>query len=451
MSNRELDVVTKAKLTLTKYHTLRDLSSLVISNEYNENSINFSRVLVWKLMVLSPIDQQDIPLMNLIQLHLIPELEASRKQFTINLKNCEIPWDRLPTDSPYYRPPNGLLEMDIGTRQRVLIDPLSLPLSDPQEELSILQLIVLDVERLFPQEPELFIESLDNRKLIIEVLYLSYQKTRIYRQGMHEIAGLIFKAFHDEKLDNKDFYNEPLEMRLFQLYDHTNFQNDVYIVMDKILPKITTQYFNETALLQESIKFDLKLHQLDSMLYHVMLNKLKIQTPIWILRYFRLVLIREIGLSNSLIVWDKLFAFGHDDITKLIPYFILVMLLKLRTFVLENEHDEVLYKLLHYPVLNNFNTIPTIIQDCILLYNSDSDLKSLSKIMIFKYGRPNETKLRNFTKFVTSKKTGKPTSNNIDDSIGGNDITTTKDFERTRLELRLAKRVNDLLKNKNQK
>ncbi|ODV93916.1 hypothetical protein PACTADRAFT_46157, partial [Pachysolen tannophilus NRRL Y-2460] len=365
---KNVDVITRAKLTLTKYQTLNNLSLASLSNQYNENSAYFTRTLLWKSLLLFDRSTFDHSILDNLSLNL--RILKQRRKLFDNYLNKEfiIPWNQLSKDSRFYRNMGFNDGQDITTiyrpnRETVLNDPLSANHPEKlQNDKDTLETIIRDVERLFPQLKNLFINNFENKVKIIEILFVWYKlNNKDYKQGMHEILGLIFKSMIEECISpmrKEEFSKDDLMADIFNLYDANYLQSDCFSIFQLIISKAYTNYYDETLLLQESIKFNLKLHELDKFLYHILITKLKIDSSIWLIRYFRLLLLRELGLEEGVIIWDKLIAFGSlkssklkepFDMTLLLQYIIMILLWKLKKQILESDYGESMYLLLHYP------------------------------------------------------------------------------------------------------
>jgi len=402
----------RAKLTLDSFQTISDLAKDTLNGNYSE--INkpsiFSRALVWKLTILkiNKINPQnghreiELNLSNILKL---------RHDYRELLDEFQIPWNQLNKQSEYYqKSPNDHTEGfditdDLNKKRkiqkiRVSSDPLSSlvhsDISDSynnikqqESDVQTLEAIVADVDRLFPEYPRYFIQNISNRRLIITILFLWCQLNAIpYYQGLHELCGVIYMVFLSESIPqdspNKSVKQmSKLDNEILLLMDPKAVADDTFSAFSILMKPIITKYYSDGALLQETIMFDLKLHQCDKFLYYLFKNKFKLDSRIWLMRYLRLVLIREVGLSTSLKLWDRLICFSFlqnpfqsdIDITLLIPFIILIMLSLIKQRLIVSDYGDVLYLLLHYPVQKkDFLSGSTSLKNSIILIrDSDSE------------------------------------------------------------------------------
>lgn len=203
---------------------------------------------------------------------------------------------------------------------------------------------------------------------MVRIVYLWCKLNDVsYYQGIHELCGVVYIVFYSERINCEAYIkkcivrNKPLgrlDRQVLSLMDSNYVAHDTFSVFSILMKPIMTKYYSDSALLQETIMFDLKLHQCDKFLFHLFKNKFHLDSRLWLMRYFRLVLIREIGLQSSLQLWDRLIAFSFlqnpfqsdIDITLLLPYVIIIMMSLIKKKLIISDCGEALYLLLHYPV-----------------------------------------------------------------------------------------------------
>ncbi|ODV86860.1 hypothetical protein CANARDRAFT_231038 [[Candida] arabinofermentans NRRL YB-2248] len=372
-------------------------------------------------------------------------LRRLREDYTTLRNEFQVPWNELPVDNEYYQTININDDHDITegvskkielSRLRVQHDPLSL--DDNTEhgntitDLQTLETLITDVNRLFPEMPEYFINSLENRKRLIRILFNWWKLTgHSYSQGLHELVGLIFIVFQKECATTESFETvsfTKLENQVIELLDENFLEHDTFNVFNVLIGPVIEKYYKETSLLQETVKFDLRLFETDKFQYHLFKNKLKLDSTIWLIRYFRLLLIREIGVDNSVQLWDKLICFGYIqdhtkiDMTLLLPYLIILLLSMIKSRLIISDYGEALFLLLHYPIEHEGTSKPI------------GGLSLGASLMRFTFGDD-------------STKLDSPKNSKVDGgSYALSKKKSTRDFDRTRLEMKLAKKVNDAMK-----
>ncbi|VEU23525.1 DEKNAAC104749 [Brettanomyces naardenensis] len=410
--------VDRVRLTLESFATISMLAQDTLNGNYSEihKPSIFSRALIWKLiaMKLNKVNSQEGH--KEVELNL-GNLSKLRKDYSVLLTEFDVPWYELNPQSEYYETLKlGQVGFDITedlskrrqlSRMRVLHDPLNaenekgidssaFTNSYQDTDLRMLEAIITDVDRLFPECPQYFIQSIHNRKMLVQILYLWCKLNGVaYFQGLHEICGLIYLVFFSESVDPVAYETQLLKRRnetpdkldrqILYLMDSSSLSHDTFTVFNILMKPIMAKYYSESALLQEAIMFDLKLHQTDKFLYYLFKTKFRLDSRIWLMRYFRLVLIREIGLGQSMRLWDELIAFSFLkdpfkadlDITLLLPYVIIIMLSVIRPRLIVSDYGEALYLLLHYPVQTEGNSLNNklvaMAKDSIILMSDDDD------------------------------------------------------------------------------
>lgn len=416
------DIITKCATILKRYPSRPSLAAATISGQhiYSSSSIvPFSRSLLWKTALLKietigRVNTNDIPLLDL------SPLRDCRESYTSLVENIGIPWHSLPKNSVYYK---SVEESDIGdiggdlsdlslgkaiyNKQKMKKESVPLknsPLFDetPQnkKDADMLTVIIADVERLFPEFPEMFIENHENKVMMIEILYRyakSSDSTRkeqgkkelSYLQGMHELCGVIFAVLNVEAIDfdvspSEGFitnteHDKKFKSQIQELFHRKYLSQDLFSMFDKLMSPIVDKYFTSSGILKESIIFDLKLHHLDPGTpshpgLSTVLKDSDIESQLWLTRWFRMILTREVGLAYAVRIWDGLIAYAcvgaisdtvdsGNDVSVLLPSVILLLVLRIRSQILKvsvpclrsvfdpnfEDDSEALSLLLHYP------------------------------------------------------------------------------------------------------
>ncbi|KAG0682725.1 hypothetical protein C6P40_003610 [Pichia californica] len=525
----EMDPVTRIATVLQNYPSRPAAAAAILSGSHvysNSSDVPFSRTLLWKTSLLQIDTHRFNELKNSTTHFDLTPLKQHRKIFNDLITNTGIPWHLLPIDSIYYKKINedsknsnlniedDLSNLRINKNEKIqskktklksqIIDGLNDPLSSTssssssssgfdrkhESDLDILLLIIGDVERLFPEHPQMFIESEKDKIQMIEILYRYVKwnnqiresenlKKIGYVQGMHELCGVIYAVLKVELVDNykqnnekkdssdieesedltdlkkekknikneklKDNKNgnelssnidEKLNDQIKEFLDSDYFIHDVFSMFKQLMSPIIDKYFTSSGILRESIVFDLKLHLLDpgnskNPGLATALKDSQIESQLWLTRWFRMLLTRELGLAYSVRIWDGLIAYacvgamadtvsnGHD-ISVLLPYVILLLILRIRTVLLKSlvpvlgkeinqnfhNHDddtEALSLLLHYPFSGNLQSIsratsidPESDDYDIDIGDIDDDIDDDKPIMMYRKKRGNiDTHLNN--------------------------------------------------------
>ncbi|KAI0464127.1 hypothetical protein LJB42_001730 [Komagataella kurtzmanii] len=431
-----MDFVEKAEKTLAAYSTTRDLCSAVVSNEYNPGLPHFTRSLVWKLTLITEYFKSKPHLPSSMKVD-YSVLTQTRNTYQKYSEKYPVPWSLLQQNDEFYQ------------EQDASVDPLS-----NTDDLAKLQTLVTDCKRLFPSYPNLFIKDKENSRYIITSLFIWWKLSDDvndtnsgYRQGMHEIFGLIMISLIKEQLPQgkpEQFYTKH---PVAQLYDPKFTHVDSFTIFNRMMYKLAPSFFQEDNFIQESIKFDILFHNCDRYHHQYLTKTLKIDSSIWLIRYYRLLLIRELGLSSTVLTWDKIFAFSYLHKTKdsnhiefafLIPYIVVLLITKLKPQTLASEYDQVLYMLLHYPIKHrneenkddHYHFKPVVVNinqlvtDAITLSNTVDNAEAFSRL----------------SKKVIERYSGLK----LDGSKPNHSIMSS-DFLKNRLELRLNKKVKQLM------
>ena len=278
-----------------------------------------------------------------------------------------------------------------------------------ESDLDVLLTIIGDVERLFPEHPGMFISSMEDKVRIITVLYryakwINHEresqglKRMGYVQGMHELCGVLYAVLKVELVkrkqktttdsegdgegegegnanrneqggdltdticDSKDdnVYDNLIitpehqkqQLQIIEFLSADYFEHDLFAMFQQLMSPIIDKYFTSSGIVRESIVFDLKLHHLDPGNgkhpgLATCLKKAGIESQLWLTRWFRMILTRELGLAYSVRLWDGLIAYacvgamadtatnGHD-ISVLLPYVVMLLVIRIRSPLLKS-------------------------------------------------------------------------------------------------------------------
>lgn len=412
----ENSIISKTLLSIDKYKSLDQLKQAVIENEYSPANGKFIRSLLWKSVFIT--ESLNIKLW-------ANKLSDSRRVYHQLIKGDDmiIPWYKLEIDSPYYQPielsrnssirktknttgiakQNSIKQKSKLTRVKMNDDPLSkgdeskgetsdiLSQTDEREDtdLELLKTIILDAERLFPGE-KFFNDNKYYRQQVIEVLYVwcKYNNSIGYKQGFHEILGLIYMNIRKDSITiPKTNTISSDDLKILNLYDMNYLCHDIFTIFNKFMVKngiISNYYENENVLLKSIESFNKYLMKVDQLIHYNLISKLKVESQLWCIRYFRLMLLREIGhdLDIMTYLWDKIIVVEGNKVPNLLTFLIIVLLINLKSDLIICDFSEGLSLLLHYPTELKFDNVTSLqfvnnlFKDSLkLLSVMDNDLK----------------------------------------------------------------------------
>lgn len=317
-----------------------------------------------------------------------------------------VPWWTLDPDSDLYVPKTPKLHRQASSRLNVrrlarvqnVHDPLRsrspTPTSYEQTEadVELLQSIVLDIHRLFPGDAFFHGKgALHTQRHLVTVLYV-WAKCNPhvgYKQGMHEMFGLVYMNLAAESMEiasTNTFSSDDL--RILSLYDSHYLAHDLFAIMSRFLVGVVPHFYQSEQALMKSIEyFNSILMKTDQLIHYNLVTKLRVESSLWVIRYMRLLLVRELGndLLVASLLWDKLAAAQAVEsasiacIPELVSCIIVVMLVHVKTDLVVCDFAEALSLLLHYPTetkLGEKKWAEHVFADAYVLYeNRHNDLK----------------------------------------------------------------------------
>lgn len=275
-------------------------------------------------------------------------------------------------------------------------NPLSLDESNPWKTyystLETRRLILQDVERTFP---DLDLFRLTNvQQALTNILFLwTLQNEDVgYRQGMHELAAVLWKVRSDGAIDARHLGSRSSTSASTQLSQEAPFQHaladvfvehDVYALFCVLMRSAKSWYAwreSPTATAapvsspstspfmaarktlnardpaeqaRNPLPIVVKCEYILDLLRHIdpalaqHLESLGIEPQIFCLRWIRMIFTREFALDDAVAIWDGLFASAGS--LELIDYICIAMLLRIRNQLLAGDHSSALQSLLRYP------------------------------------------------------------------------------------------------------
>lgn len=482
---KENEVIQKVLLTIEQHKgNISAFKKTVLNNEYTSKNSNFTRLLVWKACFIT--ESLNIQAWE-------SSLKTSRVIFHKLRQSQEmlLPWWKLDVDSPFYAPemrekptkqsrPHRLVRV-----QNVQNDPLASKSRSPTPgghyeisiaDVELLQSIILDIHRLFPGEKLFHDDSdgaLQTKKQLVSILYIwSKCNPQVgYKQGIHEILGLLYLNLVTESVEmpNTNTFSSD-DLRIISLYDKHYLQHDLFTILNRFLISsgvITQFYQSESQLLASIEQFNGILMKTDQLIHYNLITKLRLESQLWIIRYLRLLLLRELGSNLEVLslLWDKLAAAqllagnGQQCIPDLIMFVITILLVHIKTELVLCDFSEALSLLLHFPITPRLNQDPEFVdkvfKDALRLYeNKDNDLK------LYEYGLKLNKKYNSRLRVSVGINSGESQSDSPSAASSpklstevATAIPTAEDsraakmaFEKSRLEMRLKKNAQLILR-----
>lgn len=428
---------------------------MVLRLEYSPMRGNFSRTLAWKVCLIT--DLLDIKTWEskLGDTRVVWHELSTRADLVV-------PWHRLPSDSTFYidkfRTPvkrnPSTMKMGKTNLTRVLCDsdPLLLsrsPSPGPKirftdEDVDLLLTIIVDIDRLFPGVPFFNLEgSIKYKRMLIHLLYvwLKCNSNVGYKQGFHEVMGLILVNLYRELVEVPLDKVTGNDRKILSMYNRKYLAHDVFTCFNRFVVEggiIGLYYELEPALWQAIDKFNVQLMKVDQVIHYHLISKLKLESQLWIIRFFRLLLLREVGeLATALLVWDRMIAAKllGASLPDLINFMVISLVIQVKTQLVVGDFSELLSLLLHYPIEqrtlpphSRYEFVHNLISDGYTLYQVRDD-----DLALYETGNKLNAKHNPDLKITMSYGSSSPKNDQLQ-------------FEKTRLEMRLKKKAQAMTK-----
>lgn len=223
-----------------------------------------------------------------------------------------------------------------------------------------LEIIDLDLSRLmlddiFQQEQ---VHS-EMRQILYNYLVRNDEDSS-YKQGYHELLGMIYLQLHQD--EGADQGTDQKKMRL----------RNALCIFERLMKNMTL-FYNEAQLIKwDEKEFRPILNACCPRLYDIVCCSDNHTNLLWLIRWTRLLFMRELPRDYTLIIWDHLFT-GLYPVHTLIACLIVVMLLNnYKLFVDEVEdHNDLVELMLH------FQSRITSMVDCVELCKMAGNLCEL--------------------------------------------------------------------------
>lgn len=259
-----------------------------------------------------------------------------------------------------------ILPKQFGMGSHDLTDPLiNGPVWDQYfEDSKLKQLIKTDTARLFQDEP--FFQDKQNIKKInlIIFLHLRCNPEYQYKQGFHELCGIIFYVLsHEMTLKEEQLYNFPkkvhideinrdiTDLSIYQfLFSHQYLESDAFFIYSAVIRYIEKFYeeSNHTTIISEACYNILQVY-MKRVDVDVSLKLTEPNLSILMYQWLRILFGRIFSLNSIKYVWSVIFAFYPND--QIVSTFSIALILSIKQEILETEEPFFvmnLFKIIHF-------------------------------------------------------------------------------------------------------
>ncbi|SMN20630.1 similar to Saccharomyces cerevisiae YJL044C GYP6 GTPase-activating protein (GAP) for the yeast Rab family member, Ypt6p [Maudiozyma saulgeensis] len=144
-----------------------------------------------------------------------------------------------------------------------------------------------------------------------------------YRQGFHEILSIIFLQFYDSNLNN-------IEIKF------------ILFIFIKLMVPLQRTFYIEKNLLNWQNNYFIKLLKLSSpqiySIFYPTTTNTNHTNLIWLIRWTRLLFLRELPIQDCLIVWDHILTFSYP-VDSMVACIIIAILITVRKNLIEIYQD----------------------------------------------------------------------------------------------------------------
>lgn len=347
-----------SQLIIDKYKTRDQLiNSGIWQNEIYQTSsiINTSnRSWIWKILLLHSENQNDSgntnkymtsddilmdSLYSLVSVPLLstkqPEEDQSPKQ-----KNLFNPLKHIINNHTYNKGIRKLTPNETHSHPLLSSNPDSSTENSTtvEEGMNIndtLEIIDLDLSRLIvsPIFQDPMIHSL-MRKIMFNYLLISNNNNNddimkqkyYYRQGFHEILAIIFLQFYEPHTKITD---EQIKFILF--------------IFIKLMDPLRLSFYQESQLLVWQQSYFIRILKLcDLELYTILYGDSSINNHnlIWLIRWTRLLFLRELPMNDCLVIWDHILTFSYPMEVMVACLVISILVVVRRDLIKIDQNDQ---------------------------------------------------------------------------------------------------------------
>ncbi|CCE63329.1 hypothetical protein TPHA_0E02370 [Tetrapisispora phaffii CBS 4417] len=213
-----------------------------------------------------------------------------------------------------------------------------------------------------------YIYSIQNNAENINTSVIQVNKN--YQQGFHELLGMIYLQLFR--------YSNSLATSINHEHDNNIIlMNDVFQIYKKLMKQMVPTFYTRANLIRwENEKFKPILKLCSKKLYEVLYTKNEELTNlIWLLRWIRLIFLRELPMDYVVVIWDHILTFQYP-----IDLFMICLIVSLLLNIYEDlitddddyDKDDIIEKLLHFE-----ETAGTKLISCIELCKMSGNLCEL--------------------------------------------------------------------------
>lgn len=131
--------------------------------------------------------------------------------------------------------------------------------------------------------------------------------------------------------------------------------NQVLCIFEKLMKQMTKWFYNEQNLIKwDEAVFQPILKNSCPALYELMCSDQNHTSIIWLIRWTRLLFIRELPRDYTLIIWDHVLTFTYP-LDTLVACIIVALLINNYQILMDNveDHNDLVEMMLHYSVNSN--------------------------------------------------------------------------------------------------
>lgn len=157
-----------------------------------------------------------------------------------------------------------------------------------------------------------------------------------YKQGYHELLGLIYLQLHEDRQTNTE--NREMMMK------------NVLCIFDKLMKQMIVFFYSEKQLIKwDNKEFQPILKTCCPKLHDIICSDGNHTNLLWLIRWTRLLFIRELPRDYTLIIWDHILTFTYPLDTFVASLIVVLLLNNYKVFIEEIEdHNDLVELLLHY-------------------------------------------------------------------------------------------------------
>ncbi|AET41527.1 GTPase-activating protein GYP6 Ecym_8243 [Eremothecium cymbalariae DBVPG len=194
------------------------------------------------------------------------------------------------------------------------------------------EIITLDVQRLLIDR--IFAEQNVQDDMIAILSQYTEETGRPYKQGYHELCGILYMQLYHNG------YRESIR--------HTSIQ-----MVKCFLGKVAPTFYDEGNLIQWTKEtFEPMLSHASPQIYEQLLFHHQLDNSIWLIRWTRLLFLREFDLDYTIQLWDHILTFRYPVPELVAAIAVVSLVLVVQELHSCEDHGDLMALLLHYPVEN---------------------------------------------------------------------------------------------------